>query len=485
MAKAIKFTMDAKLGSTARQFATVGKEVIKTEGALKKMGRAGGQVSDNMDRVNKSMRRGQRGTERFGGALSQMKSTLMSLVGIGGGLMLMRQVLGQISEEARTAATSITESYDAMVRMVQVTTSKEDLQRALLVNELAALRGGLRIPAAHELGFQALSFAGVREKDLFEIAQSQRFTGTGGPLAMLRGVGKIKAAGAYGEQAGTAGQLMSGFLAGGGPSDILSQQIAEAVILSMPAARGIGTGLPELIGLISALTPSGASYRETATGIRGLSMLLGREKYGGEGIVAGLERFRAEKPERLKEVLLANVRAQMGASGIIASGALIPERIAEVEDAIRTGTRFAEAIERSKIPRLTRVHKLRQIEIAEQLQDQQLGGEEIEFQALQKAVQVLLKEDLDVSPISRMLVRQVHNMYRLFGGPKAGIRSIEGDFGLDTDQMLDAVITITEERLEKQMNATIDIRDDARKRDRTQPLATGGNAGREDSNYVE
>jgi len=462
MTKAVSLSLEGKTASAQEQLKKLTQEIKRGEKQLEKLTQQANRAMSRLDGTNNAMNRGAKGASRFGGAISAAKSSLMQFAGIGGAGMLFRKVMADIRQEADNAAGSITSFVDASRKLAQVTKGPQELGIAMLQAEQAALESGMSLEAASNLTFQAKSF-GIGAGDATQLAKTRLFGGTDeSTLKFVRSVGKFRSATMFGEEAGSAKQLVSGMLAAGAESDVASEDIGAAAIKAAGAMKMIGSGIDEILAATGVAATGFASPEEGATGLKALAKVVQAGGFGGAGLMQGLSAYRGAQPEEFAKSIAANIRAAQ-AYEVIGKGAGAAEVVAktsEVGAARYGGTLYDEQLASVRgVPMMRIAEQARQMELAKQVSDLAMGQKEMRFRTLLDAREVLSEQaeregggGIGDTPYARWWSRAVTTGVRNVGGVDAGMAVARGYGmgGLDDQQIIGAALESLNRHLEEQ-----------------------------------
>jgi hypothetical protein len=313
-----------------------------------------GRTIREQERLIKSLRDvGKTSRDSFGSrALAELRDFAGGIVGIAAALGTAHRVLSAVAAQADKLGESLRAQEDGLKRLSQVSGSKEEymlletLAKKIAVGE--GLKGGVN--AAANFVFQAKS-QGLMG-DLGFLAKTGRFAD---PEVLTTAVGKFKSA--FGEQeAGSAEQLVSKFITAASASDVTVDDIARTAVVAAQGARRVGSGDEELLAVLSALSPAFKSPQTAADRIRALTTVLAKGaetgkrvrdpvtrqmvaqkvSYDQEGIVAGMQRYAAERPLQWKEALAGNQEAAEAVGAILGNLPKIQQRRSEIEGAQQT-----------------------------------------------------------------------------------------------------------------------------------------------------
>lgn len=296
-----------------------------------------GKLRGQMARVRAEARGARRANvEAFGsGATSELKSYVTQMASLGTAITVATAAMAKMRQEREEWKAGLEEQVPGLKRLRQIADTQREYEYLKKMGQKLAIQEGQTLDWGYNFMFAAYSANQMANVEF--LAKTQRFTEA---TLITEAMGKMY--GAFGAaEVGSAEQIVSKVTRAAQRSDVLTEEMAKAVVISAQYMRGIGGTDEEMLALISVLSP-GTKSKETAarqlgqlamTLKKGIEVPTGRRvrdpksgtvvpemkkiKFEGEGIVAGLQRFAREYPAELEDALEKEKLSMAAASMIM------------------------------------------------------------------------------------------------------------------------------------------------------------------------
>jgi hypothetical protein len=350
--------------------------------------------------LNESSKTGKGMKGAFGsGALKDLKNYVTGLASVSAGIAGISSALAAVKEESNELAQSLRSREGGLKRLSQVSGSKEEYAQLENLAKQLAVGEGLSVSDAANLIFQAKSQGLL--SDIAVLAKTARFTD---PQAMIESVGKFKSA--FGaSEAGSTEQLLSKFLTAAEKSDVSVEEIARAAVISAQGASRIGATDEELLSLLSVLSPAFKSPQTASQRLQALASVLAkgferqtgrkvrddtgklvpeteRVSFGGQGFLAGLNKFATEFPAEFEKAILGREEAAAAYQAILTNREALGPRLGEILAAQDTLAPLERQWAITEGGTLGALREERRQRAAAEISGEQAGGEALSYETL-------------------------------------------------------------------------------------------------------
>ena len=482
----ITMVVSAEMGGFINTMVGVADKVANVEGGITKLAAAANRAVGEIAKTGEAGEKAGGGVGVVGSAMLGLTGKLMSLVGPGALLAAFVSMLKETRDAARESAASLIEEAKARAGLVLVggPVGKEQTSRNIALAELAGIEAGKPMTG---MVAKAKAF-GMTDADVLDVARSQRFLGEGGPEGMAEIVGQLQAPAAFGKGAGTAQQIMSAIIKAAGPTGKRPEEFGALAMKAVAPTIGIGGTLDEMLSLVSTLSPGFGGPEQAAAAVRTLALRVGKEGYGGRGLMAGLEAWQAKAPSELEAALgglapaagpggpalkgerrgraigeepgideeLAGGRTALAWQTIQRTRDLIAQRTKEVAQARLTGAGYEAALGAADVPELTVPQKARRAAAQLVFAREPLGQAELRLQTAQDERRALQFQEGGMSSLPSRIRTKMDDwgdsIVALVAGPDAARKQTQKSAFEAAQQRLGIPFVGPEEQLQAYTN---------------------------------
>lgn len=308
----VSIVVDAETGKAVQGILKIMDGMKGMEGAAKKGGREISITGRLLDRMGLQ---GKTATERLVNGFTGLVGPMIAVSAAAAVISKAMAEIEKTGEDARRVIDSVTQSGK---RLVQVSSSPEELKQLRALATGLSKEHGLTAANAEDLVFQAKSAGMLQDVQLF--AQSQQFTD---PIQAMMAAQKFKEA--FGaKEVGTSREVLSKVLEAAKVSDVSFEKLAPASIAAAGSVSAVKGGDEDLLATLAALSAGGKSPEEVAMRIKAFSSVLlktagsgGKKGFGSKGgkdlsklgLVGGLEAVMGMSEDEQRELLSGNQEA--------------------------------------------------------------------------------------------------------------------------------------------------------------------------------
>ena len=367
-------------------------------------------------------------------SLHSLVSRYASIGSIIGGFVSLSQILSEVQREGEAAAQQLGTVVEEARKLAQISAGgAPEIMAGMKAAQLMALQSGMSVAGAQNMVFMARTL-GLSPEDAAQVARARLIGKSDESVAgFMTAVGKFKGSEMFGAGAGTAEQIMSALLAAGGP--VPADQLGTAAIKAAGAMRMVGGDLDELLGMMSAISGGFASPDEAAGAIKGLAALVEQKGYGGKGLMAGLQEFRAARPKEFEAAIGGSARLARGWQVISDAEAegQIAQRVEDVRAARESGELYRSQLRAVQgVPQLSLMQRRAQARLMHEIAGEQLGEKDVAYDTaldLYKTRSIMRGE----SPFVRALEVGISRLQRYFRGSEYGERKLRETMYLERE----------------------------------------------------